>query len=50
MIAWLDLQLWWLGVRYRCFRRKLHRKIERAMLGRTAAAYRGIANAKVRGV
>lgn len=31
---WLALQWWWLGFRARCFRRKLHRRIERAMLGR----------------
>jgi hypothetical protein len=28
------LHLWWAGARYRMLRRKLHRAIERQMLGR----------------
>ncbi len=31
---WIELQAWWLGVRFRLLRRKLHRAIERKMLGR----------------
>jgi len=30
----LSAHLWMTGARYRMFRRKLHRKIERKMLGR----------------
>lgn len=35
MTRWASLHWWWLGVRFRLLRRKLHRAVERRMLGRT---------------
>lgn len=34
MKNWIALHTWYLGIRLKCLRRKLHRSIERKMMGR----------------
>jgi|GEM_PF-3947437 len=33
-MKWLSLRTWYLGIRVKCLRRKLHRSLERKMMGR----------------